>query len=279
MGSFFFDQYMRSLSPIIIPCLLIPVASFKDSPDWYRVFQKEINPLYGQRHYMELDKNFVFSKLTLEQGRWWTACTYMFRHTNFAHLIGNMGSLLWFSTTLLAELGKYEYYLIFFGSGVLAALDSQGKGLDINSGIDRMFNMIKPIPDKFSNSWISRTWDKMSKKVSHFATPFVSPFLRYMGASAGIYGIIGATLCSDIISLFDIVYNPRYDGKDNIAFLLLNIASIVYKISNEIEMSRSGEGFLTGVDSAGHVTGFTAGVIIYIFLRWRRAYSPRINTW
>merc|ERR1712023_322125 len=112
-----------------------------------------------------------------------------------------------FSKGLLAELdNEIDFYLIFFSSGILAALDSQGKGLDINSGLDRVFNYIKPIPNQFSHTYLSQIWDHSAKKISNFATPFVSTFVRYMGASAGIYGVIGATLVSEIITLFQIIF-------------------------------------------------------------------------
>lgn len=265
--SFSFEEYIRTLTPIVVPCFLIPVSSFRNCPRWYRNFQKEINPLYAQRHYMELDKNFVFSKRNWEQGRFWTAFTYMFRHNDFGHLRSNMFSLIFFSKGLVSEIGN-DYYLIFYGSGIIAALDSTLKVLDISYGLDRILNDIKPIPKRFSDSWLSKSWDNVAKKVSNFASPFVSPFLQYMGASAGIYGIIGATLCSDLFALYELIL---YDEKKtNLGFLVLDIASIVYRITYEYELHQSGEGFVSGVDTAGHITGFVVGIILYILLRWRR---------
>ena len=58
----------------------------------------------------------------------------------------------------------------------------------------------------------------------------------------------------------------------HVLFLCIDIFSIIYRLQNEIAQSKSGEGFLSGVDTAGHITGFAVGVCSYLALRIFRKY-------
>ena len=51
-----------------------------------------------------------------------TLLTHMFLHADFSHLLFNMFGVLIFGTLLERRLKDYQYYMLYFGSGLLAGL-------------------------------------------------------------------------------------------------------------------------------------------------------------
>jgi membrane associated rhomboid family serine protease len=54
----------------------------------------------------------------------WQPFTYMFAHTSFMHLLGNMLGLLFFGTQVERELGSREFLLYYLLAGLLSGLFS-----------------------------------------------------------------------------------------------------------------------------------------------------------
>ncbi|MFP4401936.1 MAG: rhomboid family intramembrane serine protease [Candidatus Nanoarchaeia archaeon] len=74
-----------------------------------------------QMLYPEVSSNFVMSKGDIFTAPY-TLLTHMFLHADFSHLLFNMFGVLIFGQLLETRLKQYEYYLLYFGSGLIAGL-------------------------------------------------------------------------------------------------------------------------------------------------------------
>lgn len=72
-----------------------------------------IGPLYLNA--FQFDPNFIFT-------RPWTLITYIFLHLSLLHLFFNMFVLYFFGTALERRVGKMQFLIIFFISGILSAV-------------------------------------------------------------------------------------------------------------------------------------------------------------
>jgi uncharacterized protein len=72
-----------------------------------------IGPFY--QNAFEFNPNYILTKP-------WTLVTYIFLHSGFLHLFFNMFVLYFLGTTLERIIGKKQFLVIFFASGILSAI-------------------------------------------------------------------------------------------------------------------------------------------------------------
>lgn len=60
----------------------------------------------------------------VKEGEWYRLITYMFLHSDIGHLLNNMLILYFLGNALEYYVGKFSYLIIYFLSGILAALGS-----------------------------------------------------------------------------------------------------------------------------------------------------------
>ncbi len=60
----------------------------------------------------------------LDNGEWWRLITAMFLHANIYHLLGNMFALFRFGITAETATKRWQYLIIYFGSGLVGNLGS-----------------------------------------------------------------------------------------------------------------------------------------------------------
>lgn len=78
---------------------------------------------YGNTVWFLLEHGALYGPKVLE-GEWYRLITYLFLHSGPDHLINNMLILFFMGSALERYLGKIKYLVLYFSSGILAAIGS-----------------------------------------------------------------------------------------------------------------------------------------------------------
>ena len=68
---------------------------------------------------VQYNRNFVFSRRNVQEGRWWTAVTSMFAHHDLLHIFFNMSTLWSLGPSLVRTIGTSRFFFIYFGAGLV----------------------------------------------------------------------------------------------------------------------------------------------------------------
>lgn len=99
---------------------MIPINMSKNGPTLIIIIVTIIAFII-QMLYPEFSNNFIMSEGDIFTAPY-TLITHMFLHADFSHLIFNMFGVLIFGQLLESRLKNYQYYLLYFGSGLLAGI-------------------------------------------------------------------------------------------------------------------------------------------------------------
>ena len=97
-------SHLRFNSPTIL-LIIVTILSF--------IFQMAYEPVFTQMFVLE--QGALFDKQ-------YSLITHMFLHANFSHLLFNMLGIFIFGSLLERAIRDYQYYLLYFGSGLIAGI-------------------------------------------------------------------------------------------------------------------------------------------------------------
>jgi len=180
-------SYFDMLLPLVTGFLVVPLEDTQDAPQWLRELYA-LSPVTQKIAHEHL----VFSRSAWTEGRYYTAVTHCFSHENLSHLFNNLSSLIFAGKKVYAHTANaFEFYLIFFSSvGASAYLTTLKDELQLMP-MAQSFVPRNPFPSSWGrlHGW----YDGKAGKVTRSANHFLSQFVKYRGASAGVFGLIGAS--------------------------------------------------------------------------------------
>lgn len=170
--------------------------------------------VFGQKSVSAIFQTYGFSLAGFLSGGWWTPVTSMFLHASPLHLLLNMFALYFFGRVVEQQLGWKKTLLIFFATGIAGDAALSAAAL---SGL-------------------------------------LSPLVPTVGASAAIFGLLGAAM---FLKPLEIVVYPY------IIPVPLVVVALLYVLYNVIAFASS---VATGQESdiayAAHLGGLAAGVLV-----------------
>jgi len=232
------------------------------------------------RHYQDL----VLSERGLREGRWWTLFTHTFLHEDFNHLASNLQSFLLNGSSAFLDWGIPGLYGIFFVSAGASALNRWGRErqacAQLEGSIPRAPERLGPVAvPEVAREW----WDGVRRGAAKGVSPTMHSKTEAYGASGGVCGLMGYGLVTTVIWLSRQSTRQTSGLADqvemiNAASSLLSLLQTGYFLVREWQDARGDRG-ITGIDHAGHLTGFATGAALGIataVLRWtRRRGGPR----
>lgn len=184
------------ISPVNLIIVLINVAVFI-------IIQN--TPLFGGSKKV-IEAGGLSWYLVTEAGQFYRIISSMFLHINISHLFNNMLLLLFIGSTLEKVVGKARYLIIYFASGIIAAISSMG------------YNMLREY-GRTSHERISLS----------------------IGASGAIFGVVGAILFIIIVSRGRLEY---IGFRQIILFIILSLYNGF--ANSQIDQAAHIGGFLAG---------------------------------
>jgi membrane associated rhomboid family serine protease len=180
-------SYLDTILPLITGFLVVPLEDTRDAPQWLRELYA-LSPVTAKFAHEHL----VFSRSAWTEGRYYTAVTHCFSHENLSHLFNNISSLVFAGKRVYVHTpNAFEFYLIFFSSvGASAYLTTLKDELQLMP-MAQSFVPRNPFPSSWGrlHGW----YDGKAGKVTRSANHFFSQYVKYRGASAGVFGLIGAS--------------------------------------------------------------------------------------
>eukprot|EP00669_Euglena_mutabilis_P013556 TRINITY_DN8529_c0_g1_i1.p1 TRINITY_DN8529_c0_g1~~TRINITY_DN8529_c0_g1_i1.p1 ORF type:complete len:275 (-),score=45.02 TRINITY_DN8529_c0_g1_i1:44-826(-) len=123
-------------------------------------------------------------------GRWWTAVLYMFVHNDQEHLFANMFALAITAAPVLEAFGAHALYSIYFGGGVLSALDRRGRLRELRRFLGHQLAV-----DDSAGYWLPKQYNRLTRYLGSLAAPHLVGQQHLIGASAGVCSVSGVLLC------------------------------------------------------------------------------------
>lgn len=234
------------------------------------------------RHY----KNLVLSELALEEGRWWTLLSHAFVHQDLQHLFSNVQGMLTSGFTVFQDLGAFGLYGVFFTSAAASALNSWGRARQTRAQLE---GSIPPLPEQLGPLWVPEgareLWDSLRASTARRAAPMLHARSEAYGASGAVCGLTGYGLGVSLLRLGSVAVEwaatssaaermreaPRRNR--DVLGALVSCCSAVqsgYFLAQEWRLA-SGKDGMTGIDHAGHLTGFATGFALALLAtggRW-----------
>lgn len=155
------------------------------------------------------------------EGELWRIITYQFLHANVGHLIFNMWALYFFGPHIEAIMGPKRYLAFYLVCGIAGALSCGIIGESI----------------LYNEYW---------------------PYIRLVGASASIYGVMIATAFLYPDARISLLFPPVTLTMRSFALIILGIATLVVLMNGH---NAGGE--------AAHLGGAVMGLIIMLIWQWR----------
>lgn len=227
---------------------------------------------------LELGRNYKSLVLTdrgLREGHWWIVLTNLFLHQDFEHLFSNAHTLVLNGFSAFEELGPQGFYAVFFASGAASALNAWGRAkqtqAQLEGTIPRAPEHIGPVPVP---EGARAMWDSLRQGTARHAAPALQRRTEAFGASGAVCGLLGYGAGAALLRIGGWAAPPAAGARhvpleERLAgggprslggwMALLNLAQSGNFLLNEWRSARGEEGF-TGIDHAGHLTGFVAGV-------------------
>lgn len=181
-------------------------------------------------------------------GFFWQPVTYIFLHGSTTHLALNLSTLLLFGSGLEREIGHGRFWRLFLLSGVLGGLG----WMAVDAAEPRLLELLSGLPGRLAGAIAG--YLKAHQAAGRFGI--------CVGASAGVFGLIGAFAAifpkREVFVLLLVV--PVRLRASRLALLLV-IATLV-----ELAINRG------QVAYAAHLAGAFAGYLIG--RRWAREWPP-----
>jgi membrane associated rhomboid family serine protease len=178
--------YVETILPLVAAFLVVPVEDTRELPEWLREIYS-----WGLVTSKFAHEHLVFSRAAWNEGKWWTILTYCFSHQDVSHLLNNLFSLTFAGMNVYNHTSTaLEFYAIFFSSAGLSAYLTTRKNELQLMPMAKSFVPRNPFPSSWIrlHGWYNSQANKIAESTGHF----FSQFVQYRGASAGIFGMVGA---------------------------------------------------------------------------------------
>lgn len=219
--------------------------------------------------YQFLKRNFVFSRAAWKEGRWWTAVSHMFLHGDQEHLMSNALGLATAGYPVAKHFGVASCYSVFLGGGIFTAVSGLGQAYQ------ELRKLVMPSQEDSSSWWpesfIRDTWNE---KFAPTTASFLSNHVGRLGCSAGISALNGMNVMRLIDQIVVAILYPSSNLKFDPAAVLPLLSTIQYFSA---EMNNVFYGNTSGIDHAGHLTGFGFGIGCYGLYRSFGYFSTKGN--
>ncbi|CAL1154869.1 unnamed protein product [Cladocopium goreaui] len=262
-------DYLLCISPLLAGLLAMPTVEEATSGrfHWPR--------LVSAKDMLRTYRSLVLTQPSLERGEWWRLISYLFIHQDLEHLLNNICGILCSGFTVFNNCGVEMVYGIFFWSGAVAGLNSWGRTFQTESQLEAS---IPAVPKSLGSAVpeSAQIWDRFRHAAAKWTAPIVSSRTDSYGASGGVSGLMGFTLGLSLRRFWTLLglagtraardaSEPRarrQRGHAGLELLVtgLNLFQTGKFLLQEWESIRGDRG-LTGVDHAGHLTGFTFGLV------------------
>ncbi|CAE6956894.1 unnamed protein product [Symbiodinium natans] len=262
-------EYLLCLGPLLLSIWAMPTLheAFTGELSWGR------QTLLSPAEMLQTCGKLVLNKPALESGEWWRSVTHIFVHKDMDHLLQNMRGMLANGFVVFHEHGWQGTYGVFLCSGVLAGLNTWGRSFQteaqLEGSLPRAPDRLGPvaIPEK-ARGW----WDTLRRRTAEVGGRLVEARSEGCGASAGVSGLMGFGLG---VSLFRFWEASQARGSRQVRSTIQSTASLLSIVQSvhflaEEWRSMKGDVGITGIDHAGHLTGFTVGLALALAsLAWR----------
>ncbi len=137
-------------------------------------------------------------------GFFWQPLTYNFLHGSWLHLALNLFSLLFFGSAVEELVGRRRFWTLFLASGIVGGLGWM------------LFDWLEPLLWAQVRNWPGQRWAEHQS---------VGRFGVCVGASAGVFGLIGAfaALCPRRELIMLLLFIPVRMRARQVALLLMGI--------------------------------------------------------
>lgn len=223
--------------------------------------------LWPLHAWKELWPKLVSSKRnTLEERRWWTACTSIFLHLDGQHLANNLIALFIAGFSVHQDLGIPGLYGVFLATGGIAGANFWAYDQEILAQLRRDGHQPRALIDK---GW---TW--LRRAMASTVAPTISRHRETFGASGGISGLMGygTSIAIELVGRrLGTTGGPRQPSQPELTGwrrwrrhtwdVLVSMGGIYLQaifVWKDWQGFRGVEG-VTGVAHSAHLTGFVAG--------------------
>lgn len=177
---------------------------------------------YGEKAAASVFRDFGFSLSGLLSGKWWTLATSMFLHASPEHLLLNMIALYFFGRVVEQQLGWKKMFLIFMGAGIAG---------DAALSIVALFGLS-------------------------------SPLIPTIGASAAIFGLLGAAM---FLKPLEFSFYPYIIPVPLLLVAVLFITGNILAFLAEVVTGEKSE-----IAFVSHIGGFAIGAMIGLKIEGRK---------
>jgi len=227
--------------------LMLTIPTIEDATSGNRsIFSFPLDLKFLYRH-------MTFSKASLDQGRWWTAVTHIFLHSDWNHLGSNIFTLAATGYSLSRNFGPWFCYLPFLGGGVFGAVENFGKDFQVKQQLAHTL----ALPKVFGK--VSERWDSFLR----ISAPVLAKYTcNYVGCSAGISAIVGMNVMISIENIFLMITDPVKLNLNGgaLTMTVLDVLGFV-EICNDFLIVKSGT--WSGTGNAVHISRFCFGIGCY----------------
>jgi membrane associated rhomboid family serine protease len=227
--------------------------------------------------------NLAFSEDNVSAGRWWTQITYAFVHDSDTHLIANLMSLLPHAQSVHGRFGCW-WVPIFFGGVFAGAHNTASKRYQAARRISEPLSLRRRVPPGLLEP-AADAIDNLTRSFAGWLAPRVFRMITYVGASAGVWALQGASFCISLERVVLTVARRDWVEAESLPFAVLSHGVTLVSLSGQLSSTTAGfhAGDASGIDHSGHLDGFLFGVGAYATLRFaqllrRRWRAPRYST-
>jgi len=248
--------------PVVGAMLAIPPLSECARRDWR----------LGER----IVRNLAFSEGNWRAGRWWVPMSYAFVHLDEEHRMGNVIALLPHASRVHGAFGGL-WVPIFLGGAATGALDRWGKQFQATRKLSGAVAVKGLVPEPLEGA--AHAVDRLTRRVAGWIAPTITRSTVYVGASAGVWALLGVSMCLTLESIADLLLelsstrgNPSRRGDASthgVGFAIASHALSAYAVGRQAWTTAAdiAKGAQGPVDHAGHLDGFLFGLGAYSVLR------------
>ncbi|CAJ1411458.1 unnamed protein product [Effrenium voratum] len=254
-------EYLVGLAPLVFGMVAMP--TMEEAFTHRLSFQRQV--LVAPADALPTLRRCVLTKSTLEQGEWWRLFTYMFVHRDWEHVWTNIGGLLCNGFAAFTQFGHISTYGVFLLSGLLAGTNSWGRAYQTKAQLQAS---VADLPQSFGPvrvpNLLRECWASTKQATANWTAPRLSGRTDIYGASGGVCGLMGFNLGLWAHRVW------RHLRADAESFQLRNVAPSFATLATALQSasflaqewrSLHGDAGFTGVDHAGHLTGFAVGLV------------------
>ena len=135
--------------------------------------------------------------------------SYMFVHESYEHLYSNLWSLGLASARCWSRLGPATFYSCFFSGGVVAALNSSSKNLQLERQLAPW--LTSPLRALQGIPVVSPSLHGWAEHASSSAARFISPHIKFVGCSAGVSSLCGVNFILTAEDIYELLRTRSSD--------------------------------------------------------------------